>query len=450
MDKLAVQFEKYKGNKVVRNSFYGVIQFVLPTMLLLVFTPVFIHKMGIENYGLWMLATSALGLMGMAEFGLNTAISKFVAEFVGIKDTVTLSAIVSAGLVAYILLGFGLIVPLYVFSPALAGIFRPSQAVSTEQIGLAIRIMSLGFIPLLLRSGAMAIPIGLQRFQVPAIVTVGYQLLSYTAALLAVFLGGSVAQVVESTVVMLWVTALGSLFVSWQMLKPFNLKFTITRSGEVLRRMFSFALISGISGMGSQIFSFADRLAVGIVLGLDAVAYYSVIISVAAKILQLSSALTSSLMPAVSSWMASGNIQRVRAYFLRAMATLVVLNFLVVNILLIFSAIFLRLWMGEEFANQALLPFRVLIVIYALISLNTPAYFVAYGMGNPGINALMAMLGGCLTIGLILTWGKQLGLLGAALANGGYLITFSITVYVYLLINWTVTRTSMTIAYQDL
>jgi O-antigen/teichoic acid export membrane protein len=445
LDALAVKFEKYKENKIIRNSFYGVIQFIVPTLLLLIFTPVLIHKMGTEQYGLWILATSALGLMGIAEFGLNTAISKFVAEFAGIKDTFALSAIVSGGLVAYILLGVGLIVPLYVFSPALAGVFKSSQAVSTEQIGLVIRIMSLGFIPLLLRSGAMAIPIG---FQVPAIVTVGYQLLSYTAALMAVFLGGSVAKVVGSTVIVLWVTALGSLFVSWQMLKPFNLKFTITRSGEVLRRMFSFALISGISGIGSQIFSVVDRLAVGIVLGLDAVAYYSVIISMAAKILQLSSALTSALMPAVSSWMASGDIQRVRAYFFRAMAALVALNFLVASVLLILSAIFLHLWMGEEFADQVLLPFQVLIVIYALISLNAPAYFVAYGMGNPGINALIAMLGGCLTIGLILIWGKQLGLLGAALANGGYLITFSITIYVYLLINWTVKQTSTANAYK--
>jgi O-antigen/teichoic acid export membrane protein len=449
LEELAVQFEKYKENKVVRNSFYSVIQFVVPTLLLLVFTPIFLHKIGIERYGLWMLATSVLGLMGMAEFGLNTAISKFVAEFLESGNTTALSTVISAGLVVYLLLGFGLIVPLYIFSPALAGIFKPSEAISAEQIGLVIRIMSLGFIPLLLRNGAMAIPIGLQRFQVPVIMTIGYQLLSYTAALMIAFSGGSVDQVVESTVIVLWVTALGSLFVSWQMLKPFNLEFTITRSGQVLRRMFNFALISGVSSMGSQIFSFADRLAVGVVLGLDAVAYYTVIISVADKILQLSSALTGALMPAVSSWMASGNIRRVRAYFLRATSALVVLNFLVASILLLLSETLLRLWMGEEFAYYVLVPFRVLIVIYALISLNAPSYFVAYGMGNPGINALAAITGGCLTIGLILKWGKTLGLLGTVLANSGYLITFAITVYVYLHINWIIKQNSMATKNQE-
>jgi len=424
LDELVVQFEKYKENKIVRNSFYGVIQFILPALLLLVFTPIFIYKMGTEHYGLWMLATSALGLMGIAEFGLNTAISKFVAEFVGSKDTVALSVVISAGLVAYLLVGLGLIVPLYIFSPFLAGIFKPSETVSAEEIGLVIRIMSLGFIPLLLRSGAMAIPIGLQRFQTPVIVSVGYQLLSYTAALIVVFLGGSVAQVVGSTVAVLWTAALGSLFIVWRMLQPFNLKFTITHSRRILGRMFSFTLVSGISDLGSQIFGFMDRLTVGVVLGLDAVAYYTVIVSVAAKILQFSIALTSALMPAVSSWMASGDIQRVRAYFMRATMVLLVLNFLIASVLLILSTLLLRLWMGDAFVNHALIPFRILVVVYAVISVNTPAYYVANGVGIPYLNAIAAIFGGLFTIGLIFWLSPDWGLTGAAIANLGFVTTF--------------------------
>lgn len=434
--------KKYNNNKVVRNSLYGVIQFVLPTLLLLGFTPVFINTMGTESYGLWMVATSALGLMGIAEFGINTAISKYVAEYAGSSNTNALSAIVTVGFVFQFLIGFGLIGPLYVFSPALAGILKPTEASSIEQIGRVIQIMSLGFIPLLLRSGALAIPIGLQRFKTPLIVNVGYQTLNYTAALVVVLRGGSVTQVVSSSVAVLWVAALGSMFIAWRILKPFNLKFTLTNSKEVTRKMFSFAFMSGISSLGSQIFSFADRLAVGAVLGLEAVAYYSIIISVVTKISQLSGALTGALMPAVSNWMVSGEIQRVRSYFLRGIVVLIVLNFLIASVLLIGSGPLLRVWIGESFANHALAAFRVLIVIYALFSLNSPAYYVAYGMGKPGINALMGIVGGCLTIGLIFIWGKFYGLLGAAYANAGYLLTLAIIGYVYWNIEWMIKNSS--------
>jgi O-antigen/teichoic acid export membrane protein len=445
MEGSAVQFRKYRENRVARNSFYSVIQFFIPTLFLLGVTPVLVHRMGIESYGLWMLATSALGLMSIAEFGLNTAISKFVAEFVGSGDSNALSIVVSGGLVAYALLGAGFIVPLYLYSPALAGIFKPSEALNAEQIGSVIRTMSLGFVPLLFRSGAMAIPVGLQRFEVPVIVTVGYQILSYTTALIVVLSGGSVTLVVISTVAVLWITALLSSFVAWRMLKPFKLKFTITKSREVLRKLFSFALMSGISGLGSRIFSFADRLAVGAVLGLEAVAYYTVIISVATKILHLSSALTNALMPAVSAWMVSGAIQRVRAYFLGTTVALFTLNFLIASVLLILSRPLLHLWMGEAFASHTLLPFRILTVIYALISLNTPAHYVAFGIGRPGINALAGIAGGCLTIGLILIWGRTGGLLGVAFANGGYLITWAMIGYIYLHLDRVIKQTPTTI-----
>ena len=444
METLVVQFRKYKEDRVARNSFYSVIQFVVPTLLLLGLTPVLIHQMGTENYGLWMLASSALGLMSIAEFGLNTAISKFVAEFVGSGDTNALSVVISGGLVTYISLGVGLIIPLYIYSPALAEIFKPSETLPAEQIGLVIRIMTLGFIPLLFRSGAMAIPVGLQKFEIPVVVTVGHQILSYGAAVVVTLSGGSVAQVVGSTVVVLWISALAGAFVAWRLLKPFNLKFRIRHSQEILRKLFSFSLMSGISGLGSRIFSFADRLAVGAVLGLETVAYYTVIISIAAKILQLSGALTSALMPAVSAWMASGAIQRVRAYFLKTTAMLFAFNFLIAGGLLLFSAPLLRLWMGDTFASHTLLPFRVLIVIYALISLNAPAYYVAFGMGKPGINALAGVVGGCLAVGLVFVWGKPFGLLGTTLANSGYLITWAIVGYTYFQLDRDIKRVSLT------
>ena len=396
-----------------------------------------------------MLATSALGLMSIAEFGLNTAVSKFVAEYVSSEDTNALSVVVSSGLIAYILLGVGLIIPLYIYSPALAGILKPSESLSAEQIELVIRIMSLGFIPLLLRSGAIAIPIGLQRFEIPVVLTVGYQILSYVAALVVILLGGSVAQVVSSTVVVLWITALAGVLIAWRMLKPFNLRFTVAGSKKILQKLFSFALMSGISGLGSRIFSFADRLAVGAVLGLEAVAYYTVVISVAAKILQFSSALTSALMPAVSAWMASGAIRRVQAYFLKTTVALFTLNGLIAGTLLVLSKPLLNLWLGESFASHVLLPFRILTVIYALISLNAPAHYVAFGIGKPEINALTGIIGGCLTIGLIFAWGRTLGLFGAAIANGGYIVTWAIIGYIYLHLDSVIKQTPATTKYSE-
>ncbi|MBP6179300.1 MAG: oligosaccharide flippase family protein [Anaerolineales bacterium] len=431
MQSLFAQLIKYKKNRVIRNSFYGFIQFVIPSILLLVTTPILIHRMGADAYGLWMLATTALGLMGIVDFGLSTSISKFVAEFVGSGDTDALSVLVLGGLSVYILLGGGLIIPLYYYAPTFSQIFKPSETISAEQIGQVIRIMSFGFLPLMVRTGALAVPVGLQQFEV-LLVGIVYQILSYGVALLVTLWGGSVEQVVIGTVVVLWATALWSLRVAHRSLRVFSLRLHVShRVKDVWRKVFSFSLMSGISGLGSRIFNYVDRLAVGAVLGLDAVAYYSIIVSVSSKILHLSSSLTGTLMPAVSSWAASGQTHRVRPNFYRAFLLILIMNFLVCIFLLLFSEPLLKLWIGEDFTRKVLLPFRVLVLIYSLISINTPSYFVANGLGLPYLNAISSTLGGLLTVLLIFIFGPYWGLTGVAWANCGYFSTMIQTIGVF-------------------
>lgn len=425
------QFERYKSNRVIRNSFYGFIQFIGPTLLLILVTPVLINQMGADAYGLWVLTTTALGLMGIVDFGLSTSISKFVAEFVGSGDTDALSVLVLGGLSVYVFLGTLLIVPLYFFAPSFSQIFKPSGSISAEQIGQVIRIMSLGFLPLMVRTGALAVPAGLQRFDV-LLVGIVFQILGYGIALLVTLAGGSVEQVVVGTVVILWVTALWSLLIARRSLRAFSLRLSVLhRVKDVWEKVFSFSLMSGLSGLGTRIFNYVDRLAVGAVLGLEAVAYYSIIISIASKILQLSSSLTGALMPAVSSWAASGQTPKVRAYFYRAFFVILILNLFVCIFLLVFSEPLLKLWIGEDFTKAVLLPFRILILIYSLISINTPSYFVANGLGLPHLNAISSNLGGLLTILLIFLLGPIWGLAGIAWANCGYFSTIIQTVGIF-------------------
>lgn len=129
-------------------------------------------------------------------------------------------------------------------------------------------------------------------------------------------------------------------------------------------------------------------------------------------------------MPAVSALMAKDEVQRVRAYFLRTSAVIWAINLFLMGILLIFSKPLLILWMGDAFASHALSAFRILIIIYASISVNAPAYAFANGLGIPHINALAAISGGVMMIALIFVLGPFWGLVGVALANLGYFSTF--------------------------
>ena len=99
--------------------------------------------------------------------------------------------------------------------------------------------------------------------------------------------------------------------------------------------------------------------------------------------------------------------------------------------MLLFAEPFLRLWMGSEFASQALGPFRILILVYALMSVSAPAFHIANGAGVPWINAIASLGGGLVTIALVVVLARSIGLEGAAWANAGAWIKLVTIVCVY-------------------
>lgn len=414
-------------NRVVKNSMYSAIGFVLPVCTMLLFTPLLVRRMGYEGYGLWHVAISSLGLMGVFEFGLGSAIIKYVATYSSSHDTDGLSAVSTIGFVLNVAIGVLITFPLYLLAPQITQLFQTSD-IASDHIEGAIRLASLGFIPFLLKSSGLAVPKGLQRFEISTIIQTAQSVLTTVVAFVVASLTNSVELVVLSTVLVMWLVSLGALVVAFRMLRSLGARFFF--SSVYLRRMFSFMAFAGLTGIGRQIFSSMDRLVVGVVLGLSEVAYYTVAIGISNKLISLSSALTQALMPAASAWYATGNRRRLWRYFGRSTAALVLLNLGLGGTLLVLSSPFLRFWMGENFARPALIPFRILVLVYAVNSMTAPAYQVADGTGIPWINTFGALSSGLGTILLIVVWGRTSGLEGAAWANAASWIKFVVPIYV--------------------
>jgi O-antigen/teichoic acid export membrane protein len=192
--------------------------------------------------------------------------------------------------------------------------------------------------------------------------------------------------------------------------------------------MLRFTALTSVSGLGSLLFSMVDRIAVGITLGVSAVAYYVVAVGIATNLLTLAGVLTQPLMPAASSWVSSGQWERARNFLRRSTLAIAALELTLASVLLLFSRPFMDLWLGEGFAPRALTPLRILVLVYAVIAISAPAYHIANGSGFPRIPAVTGIVGGLLTVLLILLFGWLWGLPGAAWANCGYWVNVWIPV----------------------
>jgi O-antigen/teichoic acid export membrane protein len=418
-------------NRVLRNSAYSVSTLLLPAVLLLLFTPALVRQMGVEAYGLWTLVLTALGLMGTLELGLSAAISKYVAEHAGAGDDEGISATITAGMALQCALGVLLTVPLYWLAPQFAGLFS-TATLPTSEVVSALQWTSLALLPVLIRSGCLAVPAGLQRFELPAIFNVVHRVLILVAALLISVSTGSVPAVILSTILLTWLAGLASVAAMLISLRGMAVK-PLFRWRQT-RPMLSFAVYNGAATIGSQIFSSVDRFAVGAVLGMSAVAYYSVVIGIANKSLYVSDYAARALMPAASAWHAAGDRASLRRYFWRGSKLFLMFNGAAGIALALLARPFMTAWMGPDFAAQSADALAILAIVYAGISFNSVAFHMVNGMGKPWICAVTQIAGGLGTVWLIGVLGERMGLAGAAWANAAYWITALITIYVARLI----------------
>jgi O-antigen/teichoic acid export membrane protein len=428
LDLIKSIFNYYKSSRIVKNSFYNIVGQGGQALVLFISTPLLIKGMGGEEFGLWMIFNSLFSFMGFFEMGLGACTIKYIAEYSCNGNEAGVSSVVMGSIGFFFILSMILTIPLYFLAPYIIHFLKISDKLSLVGVKTA-RIAILGLLPVLLGTVSTAVPLGLQRFEIANLINWARLSVIQVAAICVVFWGGHIFDVIVAKVLILWAFAIISLIIAIYMLLPYGLKFYF--SWDYARKIWSFSSLVTLQNLGSQIFNSVDRLVVGRVLGLEAVTYYSIGTLIATKILQVVGGISQSLLPAASEAHGGRDYRRLLNLLKRGTYLAALVSGILGGGLIIISEPFLKFWLGAEVMVPSLSCFKILILAYTIISVSAPAYYIANGMGSPGICSLGTISGGLLTILLIYILGNLWQLNGAALANFGYVLNFLILKYIY-------------------
>lgn len=424
--KIASEIRHGLKSRLAQNSFYNLCGFSAQTILLLIITPILIAKMGVQQYGLWMIANSILGAIGILDMGLGMGITKYIAEYSYKKNIEGLSSTAYGSLIFYIVIGLLLTLPLYRNMLYVVSFLKvsPEKAVYAQK---SLQIVAFGLVPALLIQAGLSLILGLQRFDIVNILSFGKSVAVQISAILVFGWYGRIYEVLIGQVIILWITSVIILFVSFRLLHKVGLICYV--SWYYGKTLITFSSQIFLQNIGGRIFSSLDKLVVGRVLGFEAVTYYSIGTDVASKIVQVNASIFQSFLPSASEAVAVGNYKKLYSLFKKGMFSSTLLNVMLGSIIIILSKSFLQYWISIDFMAKSLSMFRILILIYAFFSICTPAYYLANGMGIPWICTFGSLAGGILTIMLIFILGELWQLNGVALANIGYNIIYIIPLY---------------------
>ncbi len=348
------------GRAFVRNSAANLARFGI-TSVVSFFLPAYLTRhLSVEVYGAWVLILQMGAYVAYLDFGVQTAVAKYIAEYDAKGDWAGCNRCASVGFVilaAASVLGVCLTVGLTWAVPEL---FRKMPVAQYHDVRIGILFVGISLSIGLSASVFSAIFLGLQRYQVPMIATVIGKLLYALALCLSVYFHGDLAVMGAAVAVanllaaalqvILWQRLAGHISVALQNIDRGMLKQMLAYCGVMTIWLVCMLFVSGIDLMIVGHYDFAQT------------AFYSIAASPTNFIVMVIGAILGPLLPATSALSTERTPRQMSGILVRATryAGIILLASGLPGIVAAYPLI--NLWVGENYARHSVEFLRILLL----------------------------------------------------------------------------------------
>ena len=384
-------------------------------MITLGTTPILIRVGGMRLYGVWVGLYALGSLTLLADGGLASATSVFVAAARADGDRERERGIVSIALRYMLASGLAFSAAFGLLVGKIAQLFHDQG----QDVRIALWLVALGVTPRLFQQYCGALEAGLKRHDVTARVETGYVVALQFGLVGCVVLGRGIVWLVAWYSVVTLAVCVVHIIALDRLGAPFSLR---AAPPALRREVLRFSTAHWVSAIASTSFAKVDRLVVAGVLGSEALGVYGAATSVASKINEFSALPVQPLIPYVASSVAVGDLPAASRLFRAAVR---------LNSCIILSVSGSMLWLAPVLAHvlsrsekgSLEVTLRILAITYAAYSFNAVGYLFLIAMKRPRLNAVTTVVGSLGSLLAIAYLGSHYGLVGAAAGNGVFVVS---------------------------
>lgn len=399
------------GTAISRNTFWNLLGASAPILIALITIPVLIGVLGTQRFGVLALAWVVLGYFGLFDLGLGRATIKFVAEAFERNCPAEVRGLFWTSLFLNILLGVTGGIVLALAAPVLVrGILNIPADLHSETLS-AFYLMACSVPLVMTTAAARGILEARHQFGLLNALQVPTSVITQVAPLLVLPFSNNLAWLVGALVIS---RVLGMIVFTIATLRslerPFAGPFFLPKR---LKNLFSYGGWLTVTNVIDPFMVYADRFVIGSLTSMTAVTYYATPYEAVTRLWILSQSLTRTMFPIFSS---STDVRQRTRIYTNALKYLTVLLAPVVATLVVFAPDVLRVWIGNEFAENSTAVLQLLAMGVFVNSLAMVPFTLIQGLGRPDITAKFHMLE--LPFYLLMLWYgiSQWGIVGAAIA----------------------------------
>jgi O-antigen/teichoic acid export membrane protein len=397
------------------NSAYGVLDYVAQPVAMLIAAPILLHHLGLAAYGIWLIASAAVGAGSIVSSGFGDAVIQRVATLRASADLDGIRRVIANMLAINLILSGALASVLWVLIPFIVPRITHFDPALRSSCLWSLRIGSVLIVLKSIESVFISAQRAFERYAPAVRIGIASRLLATGLAMILAVSGYGVAALMVGTCVLV---ALGAV-AQWAALRRhlggglLRPAFDLATSVE-LASFGGFTWLQAVSGV---LFSQADRLLLGTTLGASAVAYYGICVQMAQPIHGLTAAGLHFLFPHLALRVAAGPLSVVRRPIFTALSLNLVAAAGMTAGLTVAGPRLLRLWMGPGFASHSAGLLPLLAAGFGLLAMNVTAHYTLLAMGRVRLVTAANVAGGIAMLAAMLLLVRSHGVQGAALAR---------------------------------
>jgi O-antigen/teichoic acid export membrane protein len=397
---------------LLKNAFANVARGSSTALVSLVLPPFLVRSLSIDEFGIWILILQISTYASFLDFGIQTAVGRFVAYTNELKDTKRRNTIICTALAILIVLAFVGSLIISILAWQLTTLFHNLQPNLIDSARSSLIIVGISTAIGLPASVFSSIFIGFQRYEIPAIIIGGSKLLG---GLLLVIISNQSKNLIFMSISVAIINMM-SYFMMYAASKRLfgDIKFSIKSiSKKAAREIIGYCSSLSIWSFSMLLVAGIDTTLVGI-FEFQKVAYYGVAVSLISFISGLQNSIFSALIPAAAVMNARDSSGELGKLLVKSTRYGILILLITGLPLIILSHIFFNIWLGSPYGVYST-PLLQILVVANVIRLSTVPYVtILLGTGQQSLITLSPLMEGFSNLIFSVMLGIKYGAVGIA------------------------------------
>ncbi|MBN2474407.1 MAG: oligosaccharide flippase family protein [Pirellulales bacterium] len=379
-----------------------------------VVTPILIGGLGNEAYGIWSIVISFGSYYSMADLGLHSAATKYIAQFEAVKDWESVNKVAVTSLSICVVLAMAVTSVILCLVAAFPLLFDTGTTNATT-LRWVVALTGLSVVVAICGQVFGSVLLATKRFDLWNTLGVSSQILQAVLVVAAIANG-------RGLLAMAWIV----LFVS-VVRQCFACVFAKRALGQLslsprlferktARTLLVFGGLTVVQGAAQRVGKSAGTIIVGIILGPAAVTFYTISETLGNRALEVSNGIRSVLMPVASQLDAQSRRDDLEEAYFISHRVLLAVALAIATVFHVLGQSLIDLWIGPGYAPRA---YPVLCAFAAVVVVHMPTVAtrsILRGIGQVKALAKISLLDAALTLILGVVLVQYLGIVGMACA----------------------------------